>query len=760
MEPVPLFELTAADSLDLRRGDTVVVIPVYGAYDLFAQCLHSVLKHTSPTKPVLICDDGNPDPQLLDLVRDGVTGGEWPHRVHYLRQPENLGFVGNVNTALRATAPADLVILNSDCIVGDGWLDGLHDAAYSESRVATATALTNAGTIVSVPHRNRPVSRLPEHLTADRAAADVGRASLRLRPDIPTCIGHCVYIRRTAIDLVGGFDPVFSPGYEEEVDFSQRCVLRGLRHVAADDVFVYHHHAGSFGSGESVSGRRLKHHEIITQRYPYFDDWIAEVAEDRLSPLAQSLSIAAIALRGLRVAIDGSCLGPGVTGTQLVALGVVGALDAHTNVQVQVLVPDDMGPWASAFLAARPGVRVVRRNELDGPFEPADVVHRPYQVTAAEDIHRLRRLGDRIVISQLDNIALRNPGYFESYAAWRQYRELGVGALASADQIVFISRHGANDALELGLVDRERVNVVYPATESDALGIVPDSTPPPDAHRLRERPFLLCLGTDFRHKNRAFAFELLEALRKDGTFDGVLVLAGPTVASGSSAGDESRYLLRHPEVAARVIDFGMVDEPGKRWLLENATAVLYPTTYEGFGLTPFEAADVGVPCLFASHTSLAETLPTAAGLLVPWDPEASARRVAPVLIAGADRDAHVRMTRLAGARFTTRGVAAGLTRVYHRAVTGRPRGSQSQLERERLQAEVHALREMASEIYDDPLNRGLAGRYAVLSPELRRPVLALATRPPLRNTALALYRAAHGLRALRGERPKEEHVDG
>ncbi len=78
-----------------------------------------------------------------------------------------------------------------------------------------------------------------------------------MTPDLPTCIGHCVYIRRSAIELVGQFDERFSPGYEEEVDFSQRCILHGLRNVVADDVFVFHHQAASFGGeGAAVQRRR------------------------------------------------------------------------------------------------------------------------------------------------------------------------------------------------------------------------------------------------------------------------------------------------------------------------------------------------------------------------------------------------------------------------------------------------------------------------------------------------------------------------
>ena len=74
-----------------------------------------------------------------------------------MRQPRTAGFPANVNAAFAAAAPADVVVLNSDCVVAAGWLGG-HDAraAHSDALVATASALTNHGTILSVPERNRP----------------------------------------------------------------------------------------------------------------------------------------------------------------------------------------------------------------------------------------------------------------------------------------------------------------------------------------------------------------------------------------------------------------------------------------------------------------------------------------------------------------------------------------------------------------------------------------------------------------------------
>ena len=324
---MPLLDLDIGQTLSLRRGEAVVCVPVYGADELFAECLASVLAHTCSAVPVLICDDGTPSLQIRPIVQRVLAAGNWPHTVHYLRQPRNVGFVVNANTAIAAAGSADVVLLNSDCVVTEGWLSVLSAAAYSESRVATATALTNAGTIVSVPDRNKPLLRLPEGARVELMAASIRSESLRLHPDLPTCIGHCVYIRRSAIELVGQFDKNFSPGYEEEVDFSQRCILHGLRHVLADDVFVFHHQAGSFGGDGEAARSRRDHHAIIVQRYPYYDGWVRQTSEDPRSPLAQSLLTAAAALRGIMVAIDGRCLTQAFTGTQLVTLGVIAALD-------------------------------------------------------------------------------------------------------------------------------------------------------------------------------------------------------------------------------------------------------------------------------------------------------------------------------------------------------------------------------------------------------------------------------------------------
>ena len=46
----------------MDRGDVVVVVPVYGARELFEECLRSVVAHTTPGTRVVVADDAEPGP--------------------------------------------------------------------------------------------------------------------------------------------------------------------------------------------------------------------------------------------------------------------------------------------------------------------------------------------------------------------------------------------------------------------------------------------------------------------------------------------------------------------------------------------------------------------------------------------------------------------------------------------------------------------------------------------------------------------------
>ena len=343
------------------RGAAAVCIPVFGADHLFAQCLRSVLKHTPPEVASLVADDASLDPACARLVEEVNAADPERPPVAYHRQPENVGFVHNVNHALRMLAPADVIVLNSDCVVAKGWYEGMRgNAMCGHARGDGVLAhqprhdLEGAGAQPAAPS-------LPQNWSLDDAAAAVRASSPGLHPALPAAIGHCVYIRRRALDLVGAFDEAFAPGYEEEVDFSQRCARQGLSHVLADDVLVLHHGSGSFSA--AAAELKEEHHRLIQSRYPYWDGWVAEVEEAQDTPLARSLSAARRVLRGPTITIDGRILTEFMTGTQLHALEVIAGVHDARPAEIRVIVPAVLADYAADLLGGLERVRLVTEDE-------------------------------------------------------------------------------------------------------------------------------------------------------------------------------------------------------------------------------------------------------------------------------------------------------------------------------------------------------------------------------------------------------------
>jgi glycosyltransferase involved in cell wall biosynthesis len=671
----------------------VVCIPVFGALDLFEECLVSVVRHTDA--PILVADDCTPGERVESLAAH--------HGVQLIRASENRGFVVNVNNALAEAGRADVVVVNSDVVVGPGWLDGLRTAAASDSRIATVTALADDASIVSVDAGDADV----EH-----AARAVRSGSLRLRPQLPAAIGHCFLITRAALDLVGDFDTAFSPGYGEEVDFSQRCLLHGLIHVLADDVWVRHRGRGSFS--ERAGALREEHDRLVERRYPWYRSAVRRAGSG--GALADALGAARRSLRPLTVTIDGTTLGPVTMGTQVATLGLIRALAALDDVRLRVALAPDPGDHARSILDEL-GVETV---PADAPGERTDVVHRNAQVVAPVNLAWLHSLGERIVVTQQDLIAYSNPGYFESFEVWDEQRTLTRQSLAIADAATFISDHVRREAVSEELIAAERAHVVYPGIDHAPAPAVarPDGVPGGE--------FLVLLGADFAHKNRVFAIKLFTALRDRG-WDGSLVLAGPHVEHGSSLAEE-------PAVAGAV-RLGPVSEAEKAWLYANAALALYPTVSEGFGFVPFEAAAAGTACMVAPVSSLAEVLDPALATLVPWDVDASADRALALLGDEAERQRLVDAIAGHGRRYTWAGAARQMVDVYREALTRPPRPARAAM--------------LGAEGRSDVAN-ALVGAGGHLPPDVQRALLAISTRPALRGPAFAALRASY--RALRRAR--------
>ncbi|MDQ1744980.1 MAG: hypothetical protein QOE23_3319, partial [Pseudonocardiales bacterium] len=143
-----------AASLLPVNGQPVVIVPVFNSYDDVVRCYEAFFRNTPADVPLLVVDDRGWDRRPFQVLKEVFDAAAPAHDVVVLEQISNKGFLLTMNDAFVAAGRSDIVILNSDVIVGPQWLGRMREAAYSSSTVATVTALTNHGTIVSVPKRN------------------------------------------------------------------------------------------------------------------------------------------------------------------------------------------------------------------------------------------------------------------------------------------------------------------------------------------------------------------------------------------------------------------------------------------------------------------------------------------------------------------------------------------------------------------------------------------------------------------------------
>lgn len=561
------------------------------------------------------------------------------------------------NGAVALAPRADLLVLDEATEVGSNALVDLCAVAAAVPDAATITPLANDAAFLSVPHRNLPWPLLDPSLTIERAADQVRKSALRLHPRTPTALAHCALIRRAALDLVGAFVPDQEPTAALN-DFCARATARGLDHVVADRVVVAHR--GARGDAPVL---------VDSDRHPAMAAAVRAAADDRFSALARSLLVASVALEPLEVTIDARPLGPAVTGTTVHIAEILAALAERDDVRVRALLPERLGDEA-ADLVGRVVARVdlIREGDVRSrSLARSHVVHRPWQIESVVDMAFLDHLGERTVVTYQDLIGYRTADVFASVREWEDYRRNTVDALALAAMVLFFSPTAMADATADDLVAPERARVVRlgagPARFVSEVGAARPATMAD-----RDCPFLLVLGNRFRHKNVRFALELFASLRDEQGWKGDLVLAGAEVLHGSGSGEDAAWLLAHPAHAAHVVELGAVREEEKTWLLRRAAAVVYPSTYEGFGLIPFEAARAGTPCLFAAVSALRDSVPTSLGRLVAWDARASAAASIRVLTDDSARAELVDGLRAAAAQLTWDDTAARLVDAYRAAL--------------------------------------------------------------------------------------------
>lgn len=523
--------------------------------------------------------------------------------------------------------------------------------------VATVSFLSNAGGWLSFPHLGHPVAHQPEGLDEDAVTTRLRRT----RPDqLPAPValaeGPAVLLSGAALSAVG--DPVDDAGVSPLAaiaDFSLRARRRGFVNVVDPSTYLAHLFDGSGWNVTATEADR----PWLEARHPFLPGAEQEVKGPE-SPLGVVHATARSKVLGVRVLLDGSCLGRREMGTQVQTVALINALAASDDVdRVAVSLATDVPAYAAAALT-HPKVDARHAPLTDASaFGGADVVHRPFQPDGPLDVDAWRAAGRRTVLTVLDLISYRSPAYHPSVDVWLSYRRALAAAVGRVDAVVTPSLDVAHQ-IRTERLPVESDRLVTSTLGMDHLGGNEAATIPP---ALLERGyaagrFLLVMGANYAHKNRDLARLAHAELLRRG-HDLALVAAGAGVPFGSSRATEAGVpgegdVFVLPDIKAEE----------RNWLLRHASLVLYPTSAEGFGLVPSEAARFGTPSVFVPTGPLGELYRDLPVTARDWSARALADAAECLLADPAVARAQVGAVLAAGAAYTWDAAAAGLVAVY------------------------------------------------------------------------------------------------
>ena len=225
------------------------------------------------------------------------------------------------------------------------------------------------------------------------------------------------------------------------------------------------------------------------------------------------------------------------------------------------------------------------------------------------------------VLTVHDLIPIHHPEWFLS---GEQAVRQAISTLSADAHVVTVSEATKNEFCEYTGVDPNRVVPIYLAASRQLFYPVTDPgrlQETQERYGLHGEPYLLSIATLEPRKNISHLIRCFGRLVAENALppELKLVLVG---IKGWKTADWLSDLKTDQQVMARIIFTGYMPDEDLAPLYTAATAFVFPSLYEGFGLPPLEAMQCGVPVITANVSSLPEVVGDAALLVDPTDADA------------------------------------------------------------------------------------------------------------------------------------------
>jgi GT2 family glycosyltransferase len=268
-----------------------IVIPCYNGRSLTDACLESLLRNLPPqfSGEIIVVDDASTDDTHQSLQR---WANQEP-RLQILRNPQNQGFVDTCNRGATEASGQYLIFLNNDVVLLPGWLPPLLELFR---RFPQAGAI---GGKLILP--NGTLQEAGSCVFSDGSAMNFGRGDSRLNAslysyvrEVDYCSGALLATPRALFQELGGFDPMFRPGYYEDTDYCFKVRAKGYQVFYQPGAAVIHREGGTAGTDVAVG---MKRHQVLNQS-KFVERWSETLKHQPVRPTkVDALALHALAIR-------------------------------------------------------------------------------------------------------------------------------------------------------------------------------------------------------------------------------------------------------------------------------------------------------------------------------------------------------------------------------------------------------------------------------------------------------------------------------
>lgn len=251
-------------------------------------------------------------------------------------------------------------------------------------------------------------------------------------------------------------------------------------------------------------------------------------------------------------------------------------------------------------------------NFLDFQSSNIQVYHSPFYALLSQNVLKLTPQ----VITIHDLIPILNREQFTSKIVHKFMASIGSINIFE-NWVICNSENTKKDFCEYTKMNPERVFVTplaarehfYPITNQQTISNTVNQ------YKIPNSPYLLSLCTLEPRKNLSFLIRCFaKILASDPTLELNLVLVG---VKGWKNTEIFETVKKNPQLKSRIIFTGYIPDEDLSAIYSGATAFIYPSLYEGFGLPPLEAMQCGTPVITSNTSSLPEVVGDAGIMINP-----------------------------------------------------------------------------------------------------------------------------------------------